>query len=49
MCGVPGRRGAARWRLLRPFRRRLSFSGAAPETPFWITGGIVSLDCEYLP
>ncbi|GIW02701.1 MAG: hypothetical protein KatS3mg058_4104 [Roseiflexus sp.] len=27
MCGVLGRRGAVHWRLLRPFRRRFSFSG----------------------
>ncbi|GIW01702.1 MAG: hypothetical protein KatS3mg058_3105 [Roseiflexus sp.] len=44
MCGAPERRGAVRWRVLRPFRRRFSFSGAAPEPPFWATGGIASLN-----
>ncbi len=43
-----GRRGAVRWRLLRPFRRRFSFSGAAPEPPFWVAGSIVSPNREHL-
>ncbi len=48
MCGALERRDAVRWRLLRPFRRRFSFSGAAPEPPFWVAGSIVSPNREHL-
>ena len=48
MRSVLGRRGAMRWRLLRPFRRRFFFSGAATEPQFWATSGIVYPNREQL-